>query len=151
MYVHAAIDLPGPDVPAVESAPQCLHLFFCEAHQRVLTLNTGSGLERVHTRDFAPLPHKASGPSPVTIASVRAHGVRQLLVNCNGEREGDWPCHHQVVVRRANPRHRLRYSETQPRRTRRRIDRIKSVDCRKGLVICQLVDSFIATSSARKR
>ena len=31
----------------------------------------------------------------VTIASVRAHGVRQLLVYCNGKREGDWPCHHQ--------------------------------------------------------
>ena len=28
---------------------------------------------------------------PVTIASVRAHGVRQLLVYCNGKREGDWP------------------------------------------------------------
>jgi hypothetical protein len=32
---------------------------------------------------------------PVTIASVRAHGVRQLLVYCNGKRDGDWPCHHQ--------------------------------------------------------
>jgi len=31
--------------------------------------------------------------SPVTIASVRAHGVRQLLVYCQGKREGDWPCH----------------------------------------------------------
>jgi len=31
---------------------------------------------------------------PVTIASIRAHGVRQLLVYCNGKREGDWPCHH---------------------------------------------------------
>ena len=31
---------------------------------------------------------------PVTIASVRTHGVRQLLVFCNGKREGDWPCHH---------------------------------------------------------
>jgi hypothetical protein len=30
----------------------------------------------------------------VTIASVRAHGVRQLLVYCFGKREGDWPCHH---------------------------------------------------------
>jgi hypothetical protein len=27
---------------------------------------------------------------PVTIASVRAHGVRQLLDYCNGKREGDW-------------------------------------------------------------
>jgi hypothetical protein len=31
---------------------------------------------------------------PVTIASVRAHGVRQLLIYCNGKRDGDWPCHH---------------------------------------------------------
>jgi len=30
----------------------------------------------------------------VTIASVRAHGVCQLLVYCLGKREGDWPCHH---------------------------------------------------------
>jgi hypothetical protein len=28
----------------------------------------------------------------VTIASVRTHGVRQLLVYCLGKREGDWPC-----------------------------------------------------------
>jgi hypothetical protein len=31
---------------------------------------------------------------PVTIASVRAHGVRQSPVYCLGKREGDWPCHH---------------------------------------------------------
>ena len=31
---------------------------------------------------------------PVTLAPVRAHGVRQLLVYCNGKRESDWPCHH---------------------------------------------------------
>jgi hypothetical protein len=30
----------------------------------------------------------------VTIASLRPHGVRQLLVYCRGKREGDWPCHH---------------------------------------------------------
>jgi hypothetical protein len=30
----------------------------------------------------------------VIIASVRAHGVRQLL-DCLGKREGDWRCHHQ--------------------------------------------------------
>jgi hypothetical protein len=30
----------------------------------------------------------------VTIASVRVHGIRQLLVYCLGKREGDWPCHH---------------------------------------------------------
>jgi hypothetical protein len=29
----------------------------------------------------------------VTIASVRAHGVHQLLVYCLGKSEGDWPCH----------------------------------------------------------
>jgi hypothetical protein len=32
--------------------------------------------------------------APVTIASVRAHGVGRLLVYCLGKREGDWPCHH---------------------------------------------------------
>ena len=30
--------------------------------------------------------------------SVRAHGVRRLLVYCNGKREGDWPCHHQGAL-----------------------------------------------------
>jgi len=34
----------------------------------------------------------------VTIASVRTHGVRQLLVYCRGKREGDWPCHHQGTL-----------------------------------------------------
>ena len=34
----------------------------------------------------------------VTIASLRTHGVRQLLVYCNGKREGDWPCHHQGTL-----------------------------------------------------
>jgi hypothetical protein len=32
------------------------------------------------------------------ITSVRAHGVRQLLVNCLGKREGDWPCHHSGTL-----------------------------------------------------
>jgi hypothetical protein len=36
--------------------------------------------------------------TPVTIASVRAHGVRTLLVYCNGKREGDWPCHHRGLL-----------------------------------------------------
>lgn len=36
--------------------------------------------------------------TPVTIASVRAHGVRTLLVYCNGRREGDWPCHHRGML-----------------------------------------------------
>jgi hypothetical protein len=35
---------------------------------------------------------------PVTIAHVRTHGVRQLLVYCNGKRAGDWPCHHQGIL-----------------------------------------------------
>jgi hypothetical protein len=30
----------------------------------------------------------------VTIASVRAYGVRQLLIYCLGKRGDDWPCHH---------------------------------------------------------
>jgi hypothetical protein len=33
--------------------------------------------------------------APVTIAAIRAHGVRQLLVYCRGKRDGDWPCHHE--------------------------------------------------------
>jgi len=36
--------------------------------------------------------------SVVTIASVRAHGVRQLLVYCRGKRAGDWPCHHEATL-----------------------------------------------------
>jgi hypothetical protein len=35
---------------------------------------------------------------PVTISSVRAHGVRQLLVYCHGKREGDLPCHHSGTL-----------------------------------------------------
>ena len=35
---------------------------------------------------------------PVTVASVRNHGVRQLLVYCRGKREGDWPCHHHGTL-----------------------------------------------------
>lgn len=31
-------------------------------------------------------------PEPVTVASVRAHGVRSLLIYCNGKRDGEWPC-----------------------------------------------------------
>ena len=46
----------------------------------------------------------------VTIASVRAHGVRQLLVYCNGKREGDWPCHHQSDL----PIYRFLAEETLP-------------------------------------
>src|SRR5262245_62588474 len=41
----------------------------------------------------------------VTIASVRAHGVSQLLVYCLGKREGDWPCHHsgKLPINRFQP------------------------------------------------
>ena len=35
---------------------------------------------------------------PVTIESVRSHGVQQLLVYCSGKREGDWPCHHEATL-----------------------------------------------------
>jgi hypothetical protein len=35
---------------------------------------------------------------PVTIASVRAHGVRTLLVYCRGKQAGDWPCHHSATL-----------------------------------------------------
>ena len=35
---------------------------------------------------------------PVTIASVRAHGVRQLLVYCRGRRAGDWSCHEATLA-----------------------------------------------------
>ena len=35
---------------------------------------------------------------PVTIASVRTHGVRQLLVYCNGKRDSDWPCHGELPI-----------------------------------------------------
>ena len=31
---------------------------------------------------------------PVTIASLQAHGVSQLVVYCRGKRSWDWPCHH---------------------------------------------------------
>src|SRR5689334_10792775 len=45
---------------------------------------------------------------PVTIESVRSHGVQQLLVYCRGRREGDWPCHHQATL----PIERFRATET---------------------------------------
>ena len=52
---------------------------------------------------------------PVTIASVRTHGVRQLLVFCNGKREGDWPCHHHGEL----PIDRFSAEETLPNIQRR--------------------------------
>jgi hypothetical protein len=36
--------------------------------------------------------------SSVTIAFIRAHGVTNLLVYCQGKREGDWPCHHRGTL-----------------------------------------------------
>lgn len=30
----------------------------------------------------------------LTIASLQAHGVSQLVVYCRGKRNGYWPCHH---------------------------------------------------------
>jgi hypothetical protein len=50
---------------------------------------------------------------PVTIGSVRAHGVRELLVYCLGKREGDWPCHHQGAL----PIDRLRTQSRQWKKT----------------------------------
>ena len=47
-----AMGLPGPDVGAVRLTPQRLQLFCREAHHRVLTLRTGSGLERVAPGDL---------------------------------------------------------------------------------------------------
>ena len=47
-------------------------------------------------------------PSPVTIASLRPHGVRHLLVYCNGKRDGDWPCHHHSEL----PIERFKAEET---------------------------------------
>jgi len=41
---------------------------------------------------------KSGGRMHVTIASVRADGVRQLLVYCLGKREGDWTRHHQGTL-----------------------------------------------------
>jgi hypothetical protein len=35
---------------------------------------------------------------PITIESVRSHGVRQLIVYCRGKRDGDWPCHHEATL-----------------------------------------------------
>ena len=46
---------------------------------------------------------------PVTIASVRAHGVRRLLVCCTGKRDGDWPCHHRASCRSSNSAQRKRW------------------------------------------
>src|SRR6516165_4330327 len=43
----ATIGRPRANVPAAEATPQRLHLLCCETHYFVLTLKTGSGLERV--------------------------------------------------------------------------------------------------------
>ena len=43
-------------------------------------------------------PKQGVAAKPVTIASIRAHGVRRLLVYCDGNRAGDWPCHHSGTL-----------------------------------------------------
>jgi len=35
---------------------------------------------------------------PVTIESVRSHGVTQLIVFCRCRREDNWPCHHEATL-----------------------------------------------------
>ena len=35
---------------------------------------------------------------PVTIASIRVHGVSNFLAYCNGKVDGDWRCHHQGML-----------------------------------------------------
>ena len=40
-------------------------------------------------------PTNQTDMQSITIASIRAHGVRTLLVYCNGKRDDDWPYHHQ--------------------------------------------------------
>jgi hypothetical protein len=49
-----------------------------------------------HCGKIAPMPPEHI--EPVTIASLRAHGVDRLLVYCHGKREGDWPCHHSGTL-----------------------------------------------------
>ena len=41
------------------------------------------------------MPNSLTNMKSITIASIRAHGVRTLLVYCNGKRDGDWPCNHE--------------------------------------------------------
>jgi hypothetical protein len=45
---------------------------------------------------------------PVTMASLRPHGVRQLLVFCGGKREADWPVTIQASCRSSNSAQRKR-------------------------------------------
>ena len=35
---------------------------------------------------------------PLTIASLQARGVSQLVVYCRGKRTGDWPCHREGTL-----------------------------------------------------
>jgi hypothetical protein len=81
---------------------------------------------------------------PVTIASVRAHGVRQLLVYCRGRRTGDWPCHHEATLpvdrfgadealrdyRATMPLHRLRVAA---RRSAARLQRAAGTTDERGM------------------
>ena len=57
----------------------------------------GSQLKSNVRQNFRPTTtyHKYDG---ITIASVHADGVRQLLVYCRGKRKGDWPCHHEATL-----------------------------------------------------
>jgi hypothetical protein len=53
----------------------------------------GDGPRGLNKSDYQAVrqsePYKIIRMSQVTIASVRAHGVRTLLVYCNGKREDD--------------------------------------------------------------
>jgi hypothetical protein len=74
----------------------------------------------------------------VTIASVRAHGVRQLLVYCLGKREGDWPCHHHGTL----PIDRFKADEVLANIERR----CRALSADGGGLICDLT-----TASSRQR
>lgn len=64
--------------------------------------------------------------SPVTIASVCAHGVKSLLVYCLGKREGDWPCNHNSAL----PVDRFQADEDIERRCRCTVCGWRRVDLR---------------------
>jgi hypothetical protein len=52
----------------------------------------GSGAVLLH------LVSSTQSDENTAIASVRTHGVRQLLVYCNGKRESDWLCHGELPI-----------------------------------------------------
>ena len=45
-------------------------------------------------------PRHAIDPTAIEelAASIRAHGVRRLLVYCRRKHGGDWPCHHEGTL-----------------------------------------------------